>query len=257
MTGIPLGVGKGGPLRVLSLFAGIGGFDLGLERTGGFQTVAFCEISPHAQSILRRHWPKVKIYEDVREVSAQRLADDGIVIDGIVGGFPCQDLSSAGARAGLAGSRSGLWHDYARLIRELGPGFVGVENSPELLARGFGDVLAALASCGLDAEWDCIPAAALGAPHERDRIWLTAYPPQLSGIHESYLRQELRKWLSNDNHPWATDAWDAPEAGIARMDDGLSDRVDRSARLGNAVIPFIPELIGQALLAAKSKGIAA
>jgi DNA (cytosine-5)-methyltransferase 1 len=135
----------------------------------------------------------------------------------------------------------------------LEPLFVGVENSPELLGLGFGDVLGALASCGLDAEWDCIPAAALGAPHDRDRLWITAYSPELERVHELHLRKELRRWLSHHDNPWGSAAWDAPEAGIIGMDDGLPDRVDRSARLGNAVIPQIPEMIGRAILAAQGQ----
>src|SRR5512139_3313358 len=102
--------------RVLSLFAGIGGFDLGLERTGGFKTVAFCEIDKEAKAVLRRHWPEVPIYDDVRSLTAARLAADGVQPDCIVGGFPCQDISLAGGGEGLDGERSGLWRDYRRLI---------------------------------------------------------------------------------------------------------------------------------------------
>lgn len=80
------------PLRVLSLFAGIGGFDLGLERTGGFKTVAFCEIDPFCRRVLAKHWPEVPCYDDVRELTAERLAADGIAVDVICGGFPCQDV---------------------------------------------------------------------------------------------------------------------------------------------------------------------
>ncbi|MBA3584923.1 MAG: DNA cytosine methyltransferase, partial [Gemmatimonadetes bacterium] len=97
-------------------------------------------------------------------------------VDVLCGGFPCQDLSYAGAGAGLAGARSGLWSEYARLIGELRPRYVLVENVSALLARGLGTVLGDLAALGFDAEWDCIPASAVGAPHRRDRIWLVAYP---------------------------------------------------------------------------------
>jgi len=144
--------------RALSLFAGIGGFDLGLERTGGFKTVAFCEIDPFCQRVLAKHWPGVPIYDDVRELTAAKLKADGISVDCIVGGFPCQDISIAGNGAGLAGERSGLWREYARLIREIRPRLVIVENVSALLCRGLGDVLGDLAEGGYDAEWDCIPA---------------------------------------------------------------------------------------------------
>jgi DNA (cytosine-5)-methyltransferase 1 len=162
-------------MRVLDLFSGIGGFSLGLERAG-MQTVAFCECEPYAQAVLRKHWPDVPCYEDVRTLNADRLAADGIAVDVICGGFPCQDISLAGDGAGLAGERSGLWSEIARLVGELRPRYVIVENVSALLGRGLGRVLGDLAEIGYDAEWHCIPASAVGAPHRRDRVWLVAYP---------------------------------------------------------------------------------
>ena len=163
-------------LRVLDLFSGIGGFSLWLERTGGFQTVAFCEIDPFCRRVLAKHWPDVPIFEDVRELTADTLSGRGIAVDAICGGFPCQDVSQAGKRAGLEDTRSGLWFEYARLIGELRPGYVIVENVPGLLSLGMGDVLGKLAALGYNAFWDCVPASAVGAPHRRDRVWLVAYP---------------------------------------------------------------------------------
>jgi len=163
-------------LRVLDLFSGIGGFSLGLERTGGFQTVAFCEIDPFCRRVLAKHWPGVKQYEDVRTLDAATLQRDGIAVDAIAGGFPCQDVSSAGKRAGIEGERSGLWSEFARLIGELRPRYAIVENVSDLRARGFGTVLGDLAAIGYDADWECIPAQAVGAPHRRDRLWVIAYP---------------------------------------------------------------------------------
>jgi DNA (cytosine-5)-methyltransferase 1 len=162
-------------LRVLDLFSGIGGFSLGLERTGGFKTVAFCEIEPFPRKILAKHWPEVPCYHDVRELTADRLAADGIGVDVICGGFPCQDISVAGKGAGLAGNRSGLWSEFARLIGEIRPRYAIVENVSALLSRGLADVLGDLAALGYDAEWHCIPASAVGAPHRRDRIWIVAH----------------------------------------------------------------------------------
>jgi DNA (cytosine-5)-methyltransferase 1 len=165
--------------RVLSLFAGIGGFDLGLERTGGFKTVAFCEIDPFCRRVLAKHWPEVPCYEDVKELTGERLRTDGVAVDCIVGGFPCQDISFAGKGAGMAGERSGLWSEYARLIGELRPRYVIVENVAALLGRGLADVLGDMAALGYDAEWHCIPASAVGAPHRRDRLWILAYPERI------------------------------------------------------------------------------
>ena len=166
-------------MRLLDLFSGIGGFSLGLERAG-FQTVAFCEIEPFPRRVLAKHWPEVPIYDDVRTLTAARLASDGIVVDAICGGFPCQDISHAGNRAGMDGTRSGLWSEIARLVSELQPRIVFVENVAALLSgddgRWFGRVLGDLAALGYDAEWHCIPASAVGAPHRRDRVWIVAYP---------------------------------------------------------------------------------
>jgi DNA (cytosine-5)-methyltransferase 1 len=162
-------------MRVLDLFSGIGGFSLGLERAG-MKTVAFCEIEPYCRAVLRKHWPDVPIYDDVRTLTAERLAADGIGVDLICGGFPCQDISTAGKGAGIEGERSGLWREYARLIGELRPRYVIVENVAALLGRGLGVVLGDLAAIGFDAEWHCIPASAIGAPHRRDRLWIVAHP---------------------------------------------------------------------------------
>lgn len=163
-------------LRVLDLFAGIGGFSLGLERTGGFETVAFCEIEPYAQKVLAKHWPGIPIYDDVRELTAERLAGDGIGVDVITGGFPCQDISAAGKKVGLSGERSGLWGEIFRLICEIRPSYAIVENVSALLNRGAAEVCGDLAEVGYCFEWHCLSAGALGAPHMRDRFWLVAYP---------------------------------------------------------------------------------
>lgn len=162
-------------MRVLDLFSGIGGFSLGLERAG-MTTVAFCEIEPYCRAVLKKHWPDVPCYDDIRTLNRERLTADGIAVDVVCGGFPCQDISCAGAGAGIKGERSGLWREYSRLIGELRPSFVIVENVAALLGRGMGVVLGDLAALGYDAEWHCIPASAVGAPHRRDRVWIVAYP---------------------------------------------------------------------------------
>jgi DNA (cytosine-5)-methyltransferase 1 len=121
--------------KVLDLFSGIGGFSLGLERTGGFETVAFCEIEKFPQKVLAKHWPGVPIYEDVRELTAERLRADGIIPNIITGGFPCQDISVAGNQKGIGeGTRSGLWSECARLLGELRPDYAIFENVTALLS---------------------------------------------------------------------------------------------------------------------------
>jgi DNA (cytosine-5)-methyltransferase 1 len=236
-------------LRVLSLFAGIGGFDLGLERTGGFETVAFCEINPFCQRVLAKHWPGVPCYDDVSTLTGGQVGP----VDVICGGFPCQDISVAGDGLGLAGERSGLWREYNRLIRELRPRVIIVENVSALLCRGLGDVLGDLAEGGYDAEWDCIPAAAIGAPHIRDRVWIVAYAreeraegrwpsafPRLAGVPWGENVRRAAVWAGRP---------DLPASGLCRGSDGIPARVDRTGALGNAVHPDIPELIGRAILA--------
>jgi DNA (cytosine-5)-methyltransferase 1 len=158
-------------LTVGSLFAGIGGFDLGFERCG-MRTIWQVEQNEFCRAVLARHFPDARRYDDVCTVGSHNLAP----VDLICGGFPCQDISLAGKGGGIDGARSGLWAEYARIIGELGPRWVVVENVSAITSRGLDRVLRDLAALGYDAEWDCIPASALGAPHRRDRFWLVAYP---------------------------------------------------------------------------------
>ncbi len=263
-------------MRVLDLFSGIGGFSLGLERAGGFETVAFCEIDSFCQQVLRKHWPDVPIYEDVRALTGERLAADGIDADVICGGFPCQDISSAGTRAGIDGRRSGLWAEYARLISEIRPALVIVENVADLLHRGLGRILGDLAEIGYDAEWHCIPAAAVDAPHFRDRLWIVAHanggrlhsrdpnerdgePLSSQGVKREFHRSSEREGsvayadrfalvgaaiARQERHSWPAE----PE--LDRVVDGVSRELvePRLKALGNAVVPQIPEIIGRAIL---------
>lgn len=159
-------------MRIGSLFSGIGGLELGLEWAECGTTIWQVERDPYCRQVLARHWPTAERYDDVRTIGAHNLAP----IDILCGGFPCQDISMAGKRAGLAGERSGLWFEFARLIAELRPRFVLVENVEALRRRGLSDILRELAARGYDAWWDCLPASALGAVHQRDRLFLLAYP---------------------------------------------------------------------------------
>lgn len=166
-------------MKVLDLFAGIGGFSLGLEKAG-METVAFCEINEYAQKVLKKNWPGVPIYEDVRQITANRLVSDGIGVDVITGGFPCQDISVAGNQVGIEGERSGLWTECARLLGDIRPKYAIFENVPNLLNGGDGNwfkrVLWDISKVGYDAEWKCIRASDVGAPHRRERIWIVCYP---------------------------------------------------------------------------------
>jgi len=168
-------------LKILDLFSGIGGFSLGLESTGHFETVAFCEFDKHARLVLNKHWPDIKIYEDVRTLDAKKYRGS---IDVVCGGFPCQDLSVAGKKKGITeGERSNLYTEMLRVISECLPRYAIFENVTGLLTgesgRWFAKFLYDLAEVGYDAQWHCISASAIGAPHHRDRVWIIAYPKSL------------------------------------------------------------------------------
>jgi len=261
-------------MKVLDLFSGIGGFSLGLERAG-METVAFCEIDKKAQLVLKKHWPNVPIYEDVSTLKGDEIGS----VDVICGGFPCQDISTAGKGAGLAGERSGLWYEFHRLIKEIKPKYAIIENVSALRSRGLEQVLRSLAEIGYDAEWHCITASSIGAPHRRDRIWILAYPSELqcngsnnnTGIsmeseEKSKFRNSCRtenvaysnlsqckerslsgRILSQDTKLSCTSWWKV-EPSVDRVADGIPGRVDRLKQLGNAVVPQIPELIGRAII---------
>ena len=190
-------------MKVLDLFSGIGGFSLGLERAG-METVAFCEIEDYPRRVLKKHWPTVPIYEDVRLLTAEVLKSDGIAADVICGGFPCQDLSVAGNQKGITAERSGLWSEIARLISEIRPRYAIVENVTALISgdrgRWFGRVLGDLAKIGYDCEWHCIPASEFGAHHHRDRVWIIAYPSEVGCGFGRDNRQERSVQNNEERH---------------------------------------------------------
>ena len=221
------------------MFSGIGGFAFGLERAG-MNTVAFCEQDKFCQAVLRKHWPEVPIYDDVRTLTANRLASDGISVDVICGGFPCQDISTAGKGAGLAGERSGLWWEFHRLIAEIKPEWVIVENVAALRSRGLDVVLRGISEIGYDAEWHCIPASAVGAPHRRDRIWIVAYPGRQSA--QIPATGKFATVSFPQRHSW----WET-EPNVGRVADGVPARTHRLKALGNAVVPQISEIIGKVI----------
>ena len=221
-------------MRVGSLFAGIGGFDLGFERAG-MQTLWQVERNAYCRAVLAKHFPDAERFEDVRDVGAHNLAP----VDLVCGGFPCTDLSYAGKGAGLDGAESGLWSEFSRLIGELRPRYVVVENVPALLARGYGRVLGDLAAIGYDAEWDCLPAAAFGAPHLRDRLWVVAYPDSDQRGQQGHLQRNGEPQAGEqaprrgDAHGLRADGADtAVEHGQARggLGEGGSRRSSFAAR---------------------------
>jgi DNA (cytosine-5)-methyltransferase 1 len=254
-----------------SLFAGIGGLDLGLERAG-MKCLWRVEKDDYATSVLEKRWPGIARYRDVRDCGAGNLE----AVDLICGGFPCQDVSLAGKMAGAAGARSSLWTEFARVIRELKPGWVLVENVPGLLSndhgRFFGTVLRDLAACGYDAEWDCLSAAQFGAPHLRFRVFLIAYSHgriERRGVFEEWqsdrrnpdvARDGAKGGVANsdgngdaqgerDYEAWravpAVCDWWAAEPEVGRVADGIPNRMDRLRCLGNAVVPQVAEWIGR------------
>jgi DNA (cytosine-5)-methyltransferase 1 len=253
-------------LKLLDLFSGIGGFSLGLERSGGFETVAFCEIEDYPRRVLAKHWPEVPCYDDIRTLTAERLAADGIAVDAISAGFPCQDISHAGKQGGIDAERSGLWSQVVRLVGELQPRLLLLENVSALLSgpstragAWFGRVLGDLAALGYDAEWESIRAGTIGLPQNRDRVWVLAYPhkvgrnapvietalPNKAGAFREWEQVELCGTRRGNTRF-------VPSSRIIRMGDGLPSEVDRSRVecCGNAVVPQIPELLGRAWMEA-------
>ena len=222
-------------MNVLDLFSGIGGFSLGLERVG-MKTVAFCEVDKKCQKVLQKHWPDVPIFDDVSNLTGEEIGKRiEETIDVIVGGFPCQDISVAGAGEGLEGKRSGLWSEFHRLIKEIKPQYAIIENVSALRSRGLDQVLRSLSEIGYDAEWNCIPASAFGAPHRRDRIWIMAYPRRSSGGEQFDRDQE-----GIGRRAFETSEWSPNTDQIAGSSEGTTTMAHadsiRSQGCGNAGI---------------------
>ena len=270
-------------MKVLDLFSGIGGFSYGLESTGGFETVAFAECEPYPIAVLKKHWPTVRVYEDVRQITATRLFRDGIEPDVITGGFPCQDISTAGQQAGIEGERSGLWSECARILGEVRPRYAIFENVTNLLSgnegKWFERVLWDISGVGYDAEWHCISASSIGAPHKRDRVWIVAYPKgnskpicpinagalQKASLHPDpcSARSSIRlsrslQWKERDTRKpfnshhqhgrWSPKNHWTVEPSMGRVANGIPRRVAKLKALGNSIVPQIAYLIGQEIL---------
>lgn len=231
-------------IQTLDLFSGIGGFSLGLEATGHFHTRAFVEIKPFCQSVLKKHWPNVSIYSDIKTISIKPNT-----FDCICGGFPCQDISRANCNGqSLLGSRSGLWFEFYRLIMEGNPEWVIIENVEALRNKGLCTILSQLADIGYDAEWHVIPAYSVGLPHTRKRLFIIAHSVRhrVEGVSPFPLSwvgripraesvREIEDFLQR---------WNSCDATLLRSSHGIPDYVDRIEALGNSVVPAIIYEIG-------------
>lgn len=228
-----------------SLFAGIGGFDLGFERAG-MQCKWQVEIDDYANGVLSRHWPNVKRFRDVTAIESGQLETVSV----IAGGFPCQDISHAGTGDGLRGKRSGLWNNFRNIIEWKRPAYVVIENVRALLVRGFETVLRDLAGLGYDAEWNVFRASDFGLPHRRERLFIIAYSNQVNG--EAGMGNEPN-WpppIFKTGRVKRLDVWVQAASKSYRMDDGISSGLyeSRVGSLGNAVVPQIAEYIGNLII---------
>jgi DNA (cytosine-5)-methyltransferase 1 len=242
-------------MNVLSLFSGIGGLDLGLERAG-MTVVGQVEIDPWCRKVLARHWPEVPRHDDVR--TAAEWWGGRPVPDVVAGGFPCQTVSDAGLRTAQADPRW-LWPFMASVLGAVRARWVVIENVPGLRSRGLADVLRDLDRLGYRARAGYISACEMGAPHPRRRVFVVAHA---EGERCGSLRTRDAGEARADNqpghagqrdraNPWAT------EPRVGRVADGVPDRVDRLRGLGNAVVPQVAEHIGRLILAAIEAGEAA
>lgn len=218
-------------MNELALFAGAGGGILG-GKLLGWRTVCAVEINAYCcRRLMQRqnegHLAPFPIWDDVCTFDGRPWRG---VVDVVSGGFPCQDISAAGTGAGIGGGRSGLWVEMARIIDEVRPRFCFVENSPMLTSRGLGTVLGDLAALGYDAEWGVLGAADVGAPHQRDRIWIVAYSHGLRELQPQGGEQDERRRASNSREDMA----DTDEIGRRRRAGmlGQGRRVEPANRRG-------------------------
>ena len=267
-------------MKFLDLFSGIGGFSLGLEAAG-MQTAAFCEYDDKARKVLKKNWPDVPIFDDVRTLNKELLESRGIYDIGLIcGGYPCQPFSLAGERRGAEDDRH-LWPEMFRLVKELRPTWVIGENVAGHITMGLDEVLADLESEGYTARPFIIPACAVDAPHRRDRVWIVAN--SICGSRwnsESIVRRrnDKAKWPQNpdpiarssQNVAYAngtqcqrnsspvrirtqypdfssSSRW-KPEPSVGRVAHGVPNRTHRLKQLGNAVVPQVVQVIGESII---------
>ncbi len=221
-------------MNELALFAGAGGGILGGHLLG-WRTVCAVEIEPYPASVLVQRQndgilPPFPIWDDVCTFDGRPWRG---IVDVISGGFPCQDISSAGRGAGITGERSGLWKEFARIIGEVRPRYCLVENSPMLTSRGLGTVLGDLASMGYDARWGVLGAIDAGAPHKRERIWIVADSYKIGfkelGKYVPFFKKSKIKWKATFGNP----------SESSRDTNGMADRLDRLEATGNGQVPAV------------------
>ena len=203
---------------------------MGLERTGGFETVAFCEICPKARKVLSKHWPNIKQYDDIKDLNNDKLIADGIEADVITGGFPCQDISSAGKGKGIKAERSGLWSEMFRLIGDVRPTWAIIENVSALRSKGLTLVLQNLSEIGYMCQWHCIPASAVGAPHQRDRIWIVANPQRNGFSPDTFTRsneETIRQESSRQDNPLDSQRTSC----LSTTNANVADTISKSERM--------------------------
>jgi DNA (cytosine-5)-methyltransferase 1 len=230
-------------MKFISLFAGIGGFDLGLERAG-MQCVAQVEIDPFCLKVLEKHWPDVPRFEDVRYVGKDNLP----AADLICGGFPCQPHSVSGKRKGAADDRD-LWPEYRRIIAECRPRWMLAENVPGIRTTILDQVLSDLEGMDYATGTIIIPACAFDAPHRRERVFIVAYPRCNSLAQLGQSEQGSGECGDGRGIP-ANDSWKfwTIEPPVGRVANGIPGRVDRLRSLGNAVVPQVVEWIGRMIV---------
>ena len=236
-------------MNELALFAGAGGGILG-GKLLGWRTVCAVEWEPYPASVLCARQndgflPPFPIWDDVQTFDGNPWRG---IVDVVSGGFPCQDISAAGKGAGIDGERSGMWGEMARIIHEVRPRFVFVENSPMLTSRGLGRVLGDLAKMGFDARWGVLGASDVGAPHQRERIWIVAKIPNAKrngwnagnnagmetnkaiGSHGAISFKSSVKGFNGNS--WQT------EPDVCRVVNGMADAMDRLKAIGNGQVPL-------------------
>ena len=261
-------------LNECALFAGAGGGILGGQLLG-WRTRVAVELDPYARRVLLARQrdgilPRFPIWDDVRTFDGKPWRGS---IDVISGGFPCQDISAAGRGEGITGKRSGLWSEMARIVGEVVPRFVFVENSPMLTSRGLGVVLGDLAALGYDARWGVLGAHHARAPHKRDRIWILAYAssrrgsnhrlctgrqivgsrgkktPELANAHRAQCERDKRAQRARAQHAHLSgSSWWEVEPELGRVANGVANRVDRLRAIGNGQVPAVVRLAWETLI---------